>query len=78
MGNDLYYRILYIVSPYIGEDKAKTVLDRQLSRCRANADTVTVGNVQEIMKFLIAATTLHLHPDKVRQAELASKLKTVV
>ncbi len=78
MANDLYNKVMATVVPYIGEEKAARALSRQLRRCAANPETVTEQNLRTVMDFLIGATSLYLHPDKDKQAQLAHKLKGLV
>ena len=78
MANDLYKKVMATVIPYIGEEKAARALGRQLRRCAASPDTVTEQNLRTVMDFLIGATSLYLHPDKEKQAQLAHKLKGLV
>ncbi len=52
-------------------------IGRQLTRCDATADTLNTDHLRELMNFLIGATTLPLHPDKEKKAELSGKLKAL-
>ena len=71
MANALYQRLFRTVSEYIGEEKAEGSIGRQLTRCDATgADTLNTDHLRELMNFLIGATTLPLHPDKEKKAEL--------
>ena len=78
MANALYQRLFRTVSEYIGEEKAEGSIGRQLTRCDATADTLNTDHLRELMNFLIGATTLPLHPDKEKKAELTDKLKALV
>jgi hypothetical protein len=78
MPNVLYRNLLETVSSFIGEDKADTVLKRQLERCDATPDTVTADNLKALMNFVIGGAGLYLHPDKAKQAELTGKIKSLV
>ena len=77
MANALYNQVVGVVSPFIGEEKAKASIGRQLERCQANPDNLTTNHIKEVMNFLIGATTLYLHPDKAKQQELTAKLKSL-
>lgn len=76
MANALYNDLFRVVSEYIGDERAKTTLVRQLERSQATPDSVTKTDLNEVMNFLIGGTTLYLYPDKAKQAELKAKLQT--
>ena len=77
MANAVYDQLFRTVSAFIGDEKAKVSIDRQLERCRATPDNLTVNQLRDVMNFLIGATTLYLYPDKTKQQELTSKLKAL-
>ncbi len=78
MPNALYKKLIATMAPYIGEDTAFGALDRQLTRCRATADTVSVDQLRGVLEYLTASATLYLHPDKGKQAELAGKIEAAL
>lgn|GEM_PF-3134311 len=77
MANQLYQELETLVTDYIGHEHADHALHRQLERCNATPDTLTKANVKEILNFLLGSTTLYLHPDKTKQAELTAKIKAL-
>jgi len=78
MANNLYTNLIATVSPYIGQEKAVGAIGRQLLRCRATPETVTVEDLRGIFHFVVGATTLYLAPDRVKQQALIEKLKSLV
>jgi hypothetical protein len=78
MENELYRRTVSLVASFIGEDKAKRAVSRQLQKANATAETLTTAELKGVLEYLIGATTLYLHPDKARQEQLAASLKGLV
>jgi hypothetical protein len=78
MENELYKRTIAVVAAFIGEDKAKKAVARQVQKANATPDSLTAGDLKGIVEYLIGATTLYLHPDKARQDQLAARLKELV
>ena len=77
MANGLYNKLAGTVGSFIGEEKAKLAINRQLERCGATPDNLTEKHLREVMNFLVGATTLYLYPDKAKQQELTSILKAL-
>jgi hypothetical protein len=78
MENELYQRVVRLIASYIGEDKAKRAVGRQVQKANAKPETLTVAELRTILEYLIGAATLYLHPDKNRQEQLAASLKELV
>ena len=75
MANALYNDLFGVVSGYIGDERAKTTLVRQLERSQATPDSVTKADLNEVMNFLTGGATLYLYPGNARQAELKTELQ---
>jgi hypothetical protein len=76
--NELYTQVVSLVASYIGEDKAKRAVQRQVQKANASPSTLNASDLRSILEYLIGATTLYLHPDKSRQEQLAAALKGLV
>jgi hypothetical protein len=75
MANLLYYRLLGLLEPFIGRDKAETTIARQLARCKATPDSVTRENVKAIQNYLSGATKIQLAGDKAKQDAFEADLQ---
>ena len=78
MGSALYEQLVSTAGAYIGEDRARRSIDRQLDRCQATPETFNEAHLRSIVNFVVGATTLPLYPDKDRVKELSNKINALV
>ncbi len=75
MPNDVYSRLSGLLSAYVGEEKAQMTLQRQLARCSATPDSLTLEHVKTITDFLIGAMSLYIR-NKETRSELTEKIRS--
>lgn len=73
MPSPLYSKLLSTLAGYMGAEKARAALDRQLVRCQATPDTFAANHLREAFNYVIGSTTLYLPPAK--QQELTDKVR---
>jgi hypothetical protein len=74
MPNSIYNDLLSLVSIYLDKNKARDVIGRQLAKCGATPETLTIDSFKQIALFLSGASGLYVD-DKIRRAKLASAIK---
>ena len=67
MPNLIYYRLITLLEPFLGRDKAEATIARQLARCKATPESLTRENVKSIQNYLTGATKIQLAGDKAKQ-----------
>ena len=77
MGSVLYDKVLSVAAGYIGEDKARRAIGRQLERCQATPETLDAAQFSQVINFLVGAVTLPLYPDKEKVQELGAKIRAL-
>lgn len=76
MPNVIYDKLLNTAAGYFDKEKAKSVIDRQLPRCKATPDTFTAAHLKEITTFLAGSLSLYV-PDVAKREELVGKIKAL-
>jgi hypothetical protein len=73
MPSSTYLTLLSTVSAFVDETKAREVIGRQLVKCGATPETLTVENLKNIAHLLSGAAGLYV-ADKAQRAELVRKI----
>ncbi len=74
MPSSHYQRLLTLVIPYIGEEKATGAIGRQLKHCNGTPETFSADDFQKITAHVIGATTLYVR-DAAQKQQLIDQLK---
>ncbi len=73
MPSSTYVSLLNTVRPFVEETKAREVIGRQLQKCNATPETITLEQLKSIAHLLSGAMGLYV-ADKAQRAELAGKI----
>jgi hypothetical protein len=73
MPSNTYLNLLNLVSAYVDKAKAEEVIGRQLPKCAATPETLSVAGLKDIAQLVAGACGLYV-ADKGRRAELAERI----
>lgn len=77
MPSPTYEKTIAVLKGYIPEDRAISVLQRQLERCGATTDNFDGAHYAQVVNFIIGAATIYLLGNKLLRDELKDKLRVI-
>jgi hypothetical protein len=77
MPSVIYEKLVNTAGGYFEKEKARTVIERQLARCNATADTFNAEHLKTVMNFVVAATSLYV-PDPAKREEMVGNIKKLL
>lgn len=77
MPSPTYEQTIAVLKGYIPEDRAVSVLQRQLERCGATTDNFNSAHYAQVINFIIGAATIYLLGNKLLRDELKDKLRVI-
>ena len=76
MPSPTYSVLVQTVSAYVDPQRARDVINRQLSGANKNPDTFTGKDLVQLMIAITTATKMYV-PDPSRKEELVAKIKSL-
>jgi hypothetical protein len=79
MASPFYSKVIGVITPYIGPEKAVMAVQRNLERCGATIETFDAKHFSVVVNYVVGATYIWLDQDadKQKKAELAAKLRAL-
>lgn len=72
----VYLKVVKNLKPYMTEQKATSVLNRQLKHCNESPDTFSNEGLKKISSHLISAVLLYT--DESKEEEILNKIKAII
>ncbi len=72
----VYVEVVRTLKPYMTEQKATSVLNRQLKHCNESSDSFSIEGLRKISSHLISAVLLYT--DESKEEEILKKIKAII